>query len=607
MQRGGKRSDTFDRNEPIRGKKNTAAMERSPAHAAGPATTFAAVFGSHDRLLHLGSFLTLRELFRLLACGVRPVYDLLCTDTTCWKTLPVANAALTDQVKGFDSRFDERSDPEASESAEDAPMLRREGCFSPRISRLVDLYKTAEEVSELRSASWVRRPIVGDRPRPQEGHASAMLTKSHVAVLVGGFGLGIYQDVHISDALEWADGQFSFRCVDDGRGRTLSDVYGHQALAVNDTDTVAVFGGCAEGGYMGDVNDLEFLRLENVQDSPRAGDNRLADVQCTWWAPKQVPGFTATPRAYPSFDRVSVPVSVEEATDHSTFLVAFGGIHNGAACQAFESVEFCGLGKEYRWTMISAEGEPPVERFGHASAFDAGTRRLIIAGGSDGSDLLRDGDELNDVHVFTFGPATRSAQGVAELRGVWSQPVLNTPSRQLPEHVFARCCSHALVGRHLLCFGGGAEIGDDLVALHIDTMSLVCPTLRRSDGDGDDDAAQEGPVSARDAPVRAAQKPRKRLSHVWWQAGNRIVLFGGWGQRNLRDAWELRLSPVHGGRILGPVESGRSADSDSLPPMRPTGIRIRMGPYEIFQAYDAASETDFEMRLLPEYADDADP
>jgi hypothetical protein len=152
--------------------------------------------------------------------------------------------------------------------------------------------------------------------------------------------------------------------------------------------------------------------------------------------------------------------------------------------------------------------------------------RLIVCGGSDGSDLLRNGTDLNDVFVLTWhgpngsgaeeedegeGEGSYTGEGAHTSDGSSSNNINNRSSDGEPQrpprfqrlrspgaegtwsevsthwrpgHVFppgglymGRCCSSALIGRKLLVFGGGARLSNHLVTLDVDTFELARPSL----------------------------------------------------------------------------------------------------------------------------------
>lgn len=96
-------------------------------------------------------------------------------------------------------------------------------------------------------------------------------------------------------------------------------------------------------------------------------------------------------------------------------LLVWGGLHHRAPTTR---LELCDL-TSHTWREVVTQGEEPSPRFGHscvpllASDWAAGTEkrteagevavdRLVFTGGSDGSDLVRNGRELREVR-FRWG------------------------------------------------------------------------------------------------------------------------------------------------------------------------------------------------------------
>jgi hypothetical protein len=280
-------------------------------------------------------------------------------------------------------------------------------------------------------------------------------------------------------------------------------------------------------------------------------------------------------------------------------LLVFGGIHDDEATNALEVAELSirptshPLGEgdlaqraqgaavaaalaadartsvacEVAWRLPFTVGNPPCARFGHAAAFvpqgapssretspgrsrsthghgcgrRAQSGRLIVCGGSDGSDLLRNGTDLTDVFVLTWhgvpaddpteeealraeekGSAEeansedssssssrrrRRCRAASAVEGTWSEAVTHWRAG----HVFppggrylGRCGSAALVGRKLLVFGGGARLSSSLVTLDLDTFELARPTLLVPDGSS---SSSGGGSSGRDGRGSGLSEP----------------------------------------------------------------------------------------------------
>ena len=57
----------------------------------------------------------------------------------------------------------------------------------------------------------------------------------------------------------------------------------------------------------------------------------------------------------------------------------------------------------FQWhTRLTQSGREPSPRFGHSCTFHKRTNSLIFIGGSNGTDLLRNGEELREVSLMFF-------------------------------------------------------------------------------------------------------------------------------------------------------------------------------------------------------------
>jgi hypothetical protein len=108
-----------------------------------------------------------------------------------------------------------------------------------------------------------------------------------------------------------------------------------------------------------------------------------------------------------------------------------------------------------------SEGPPP--RMGHTCAHVAASAEdqpswLIFVGGSNGSDLLRNGEDCyGDVYVLTIQPAAAGGGGGHGL--TWSRPRV---CGEVPRQFGGRCHVAAVLEDKLLCFGGGARISNSV-------------------------------------------------------------------------------------------------------------------------------------------------
>lgn len=206
--------------------------------------------------------------------------------------------------------------------------------------------------------------------------------------------------------------------------------------------------------------------------------------------------------------------------------------------------------------------------------------RLLVLGGSDGSDLLRNGDEHAD--AWRLDIVGGGSGGSGPPRVEWSQPPLPRPipwwfpmvrcawdpgyievwerdrvggvdasGRQLqqqqqqplrspnshqtthtPQQTNKNKQGRTHTAQHVgggvvLCFGGGAGLSNRLGLVDTTTWAFSSPRLL--------------PPTTANNP---APRPRPRLSHVAVRSGTRLLVHGGWNGRELGDLFALDLAPL---------------------------------------------------------------
>lgn len=327
----------------------------------------------------------------------------------------------------------------------------------------------------------------------------------------------------MSDMAQWSDANFRFIALHGAKPTPVT--YGHTSVALNDTDTALVVGGCTQGGYTAEVSHITALRLTLPSAQDRAV-NGVTDtnVDVAWHVPTIVRRSThTTPHtdtpaeihscAYASATRIPLPHG-------RTGVVVFGGIHEEEATDAMVVLDVTEYLTDPRRpiVMLTLEsiGAPPQGRFGHSAVWDDDCRRLVVAGGSNGSDLLRNGEDLQDVHMWRI--TEEGTDGV--LRGIWTSFDVTIPQ----DLALGRCNVCTLVGRNLWLFGGGAETTNNLTVMNLDTGTVV-------------------PIGLVAGPYDAPRCPDPRLSHVGWRHGPHMVVHGGWSGRSpSSEVWECDLT-----------------------------------------------------------------
>jgi hypothetical protein len=156
------------------------------------------------------------------------------------------------------------------------------------------------------------------------------------------------------------------------------------------------------------------------------------------------------------------------------------------------------------WAALIPAGAPPPPRFGHAAVFDRVRRRMIVFGGFDGSSYL------NDVWVLSLNGTP-----------TWTQL---SPGGTAPSPRDYSSAIYDPVRDRMLVFSGndGSATPSDVWALSL------------------------GASPEWSAVATAGSSPAGRLAAcaAYDPAGNRMVVFGGWGYvpGPLGDTWELSLS-----------------------------------------------------------------
>ncbi|CAM9128191.1 unnamed protein product [Chrysoparadoxa australica] len=360
-----------------------------------------------------------------------------------------------------------------------------------KVHNLVQAYRAAASIYSTRRVEWFRLRCYSssgakvDTP-PQESHGSAMLFGGSTIAIVKGWGPPINNDIILCSTSNWGIGECVWVPLRSKHGSPHEGVYGHVVESLSE-DSLAVFGGCRFGGYTGEVNTLRIVKVDQ--------NNRTA----TW----ETPSCTGVPssRAYCSMTKVQV--------GENEMLVLFGGMSQGFATNTIDLMD---LGK-HEWSKPTASGEPPCARFGHSATYFPKQNRLLISGGSNGSDLLRDGAEVRDIFFLSW---TEESESPLEL--TWGK--IATENRPPPVGL-GRCHSAAKVSDSMVLFyGGSAQLSSSITMLDLKTMEF---TLH-------------------DEIVRAGGGPCPRHAQVAALRGRYLMIYGGWCERSLKDLWVADLA-----------------------------------------------------------------
>ena len=416
-----------------------------------------------------------------------------------------------------------------------------------------------------RSCQSGARAAGGQTPSRREGHAAVNL--DGVAVVLGGFtDFGIRADVHVLDLrraaptpgrhreFERAWHQVTLPQRGNANAVTPRNVYGHSAVTLRLADGSSVvvrFGGMRGGGYSGEVDDLEALRWATESHAP---------------PPPPEGGQHASLSHYPLefFEICARPDEVHGwppargyhaacADDSGRVMYVSGGIAEGAslACNDLWALDVGAESGVWQWRRLVGDagsevaGEVPPARFGHSMCVTS-SGRVLLVGGGNGGDLLREGGDLHDAWLFDL----------AESR--WHPASIGpNAERQLPPRVGGRChaavqlpCTQPDGGERarMLLVGGGLEssgrvhvlefrIGPALgVGEGLEVACRVCVVENAV-------LAKEPPHDERPAPQAVHPRLSPALALL---GGHRLVLFGGWAYdlRAMGDTMLAELAPL---------------------------------------------------------------
>lgn len=334
-------------------------------------------------------------------------------------------------------------------------LLRRAPSAEPSIRHYTAIAKRAEGLQTLSGASWHHVEFGYQRTLPgQEGHSSVLLDDRWWLAVCGFTSTGVTNSVYLCDtwALERGEALTWQRLRAEGRSPRRK--YGHSLCSIGEL-SVALLGGVMYGGYRGDVSDCHVFQLSLAEpDAPHG----------TWREVSSDEDGACTSRAYCSLTHVPAAcLGGGAASQGHACLLAFGGIHEGAAIDALEQLPLNGAfgappaaegaaAPPVAWTALATSGSAPCARFGHSAHLHARTSRLLVVGGSDGSDLLRNGDDFHP-------EGAASGDGVYSLQLdtlQWSRLRVRGPPGGAPgTQIGGRCHTSALVHDRLLLFGGG--------------------------------------------------------------------------------------------------------------------------------------------------------
>lgn len=428
----------------------------------------------------------------------------------------------------------------------------------------------------------------------QEAHAACTILDRFM-IVVGGWGPGRANEVSVLDGGRSAEEDTTLlRPVHVENTNVGRFRYGMSVVTVKHEVKwrLLVFGGLTMGGYAGDCADMYYVdltfTLNNMQEGVNATDAEIfaaprEAIMLVSAAHRRVPpviqpqaaGGSSSSSSFSS-DAVIPPstrgyhtANVVNVGGRQCMLV-FGGLHQRGPTNSLQVYDI----DSNTWRAAAATGTAPSKRFGHTCTavnptgfmratptvlkdwrgkiYDDSLVRLIYCGGSDGSDLWRNGRDLRDIHVLTVDNRIKGKPPTL----TWSSPILS--SVQGINIVPGRCHSANLVGSKIICFGGGAEHTSEIVV--IDLLPKKEPEeewgidqrQHRSGTRQELSAALASrpealhfhlysPFIDRRGEGKECPRPRQRLSHVSFSIGHHLFIQGGFSRhfRELGDLWRL--------------------------------------------------------------------
>ena len=266
--------------------------------------------------------------------------------------------------------------------------------------RLKHIFSQTFLASNPAKVRWkhIPRKGFGASPPEREGHVMVKLGTERL-VLTGGFCPDIF--IYVLRIHHNING-FDVGQPDENKNTRISEwlrirpriegdveyifshlfAYGCSLTAIDDKRMIR-FGGFRSGGYTRPCNQLLLLTFDYNNK------NTHENVTATWKL-VETKGTPPDERAYHSATLVA-----------ERYIVILGGMNDDEAILSEAILD------TQTWTWISmprnqADVEKPQGRYGHSVILDEKKNRLLLFGGGNGCDLLRDGDDYEDVWEFNF-------------------------------------------------------------------------------------------------------------------------------------------------------------------------------------------------------------
>lgn len=281
---------------------------------------------------------------------------------------------------------------------------------------------------------------------------------------------------------------------------------------------IIVYGGCRDGGYS---NQSNYMYYVDVDFNCENGTNVTSMTANYSQIVRYKSSFAPTVRGY----HTSTVVNFND----SKCMVVFGGISNGRSTAELECFDMV----TETWTnakQMMVSGKEPSSRFGHSAVYHNESDRIIITGGSNGSDLIRNGVELADIHILSI--VRGNVKNNVKDTMVWSKVTFPGEKYLHYSIIPGRCHSACLIGDSIFYFGGGASNSKLISILQLDSdannMTIKKPSVYIKT------AGSNGVFCG----------PVKRVSSVAVSMGSNVVLAGGFSNKfkELDDLWLFDLA-----------------------------------------------------------------
>ena len=403
------------------------------------------------------------------------------------------------------------------------------------------------------SPTWSLITPVGVPPSPRYLHTAIYDSVRDRMVVFGGLDASGYRNdvwaVSLPGNPVWS--------APTPAGTPPSPRNGHSAIYDAAHDRMVVFGGYDGVSYFNDVRVLAFagsptwslLAPSGSPPSTRAyhtaiydpvrirvvaigGYNSSSGLDNDVWA--------LTLGASPAWGELAAAVTVNPPSArayHTAIydpvrdrMVVFGG-SDGTSLR--NDVWVLSLSGSPAWTALAPSGVKPSGRYGHTAIYDPVRDRMVVFGGSDGSNFF------NDVWALSLAGSP-----------AWSQLAAAAPNP--PNGRFQHTANYDPVRDRMVMFGGydGTSLRNDVWALSL----------------------AGSPAWSQLAPVGTSPTARRLHVGIYDPVRDRIVVFGGLDFTSFRyDVWSLSLTASPAWSELAPAgvpPSGRYGDRAIYDPVR---------------------------------------